>query len=421
MKQFIRNSILALVPYVTVAVICASLFGHFWFFLGFALFVFILIQLTQLYHFQKWCVDQSLSMPSLGFNQIWKNIYFLLETKTYRSKQTPELIIAQLQNTAPGDYGIVLLKDNKIVWFNEHAGSLLKLDADRDKDTPISHLLRVPIFIDTLNEKHYGKEIILEDRQPPLAIFLLPCGADHLAMLVRDLSYYIEAINTNQELTANLAHELRSPLTVIYGYLDILKNSEQKNKDDKLEKILDNMQVQVTRIKDLTDNILNIAYLENTELSDYNQSRVNVPEMLKSILASVKTNAHRCRFDLRVEDFCLRGNASELHSVFYNLIDNAKIHSQSEAIKIVWRREQKGAFFEVIDKGIGIAADYLPKLSRRFYKVDPARSNGEGNSGLGLAIVKHVLHRHQATLKIESEIGKGSRFICCFPLSRVIA
>ena len=421
MKQFIRNSILALAPYVTVAVICASLFGHFWFFLGFALFVFILIQLTQLYYFQKWCVDQSLSMPSLGFNRIWKNIYFLLETKTYRSKQTPKLTIDRLQNTAPGDYGIVLLKDNKIVWFNEHAGTLLKLDADRDNDTPISHLLRVPIFIDTLNEKHYGKEIILEDRQPPLAIFLLPCGTDHLCMLVRDISYYIEAINTNQELTANLTHELRSPLTVIYGYLDILKNSEQKNKDDKLEKILDNMQVQVTRIKDLTDNILNIAYLENTELSDYNQSRVNVPEMLKSILESVKTNAHRGRFDLRVEDFCLRGNASELHSVFYNLIDNAKIHSQSKAIKIVWRQEQKGACFEVVDKGIGIAADHLPKLSKRFYKVDPARSHGEGNSGLGLAIVKHVLHRHQATLKIESEIGKGSRFICCFPLSRVIA
>ena len=421
MKQFLRNSILALLPYISIAVICGLVFGHFIVFLLLAIIAFIISQLLQLYYLQKWCGDQSTPLPSVGLNRIWKNLYLLLETRIYDKQQTSEVDTDQLCSTAQGDYGIILLKENSIEWFNQQATVLLKLNADKDSGSDINHLLRSPIFMAALNAQHYGREIILEDRQPPLAICLLPYGAKHLCMVVRDLSRYKEATDTNRELIANIAHELRSPLTVIHGYVEMLKNIDMKTENEDLKQMLDNMQTQVMRMKELTDDTLNVAYLENTELRERDQSSVDVPAMLDSILNTVQIDAPSCRFNTQIEDFHLYGSSSELHSVFHNLIDNAKRHSQSAEIKIVWRRDEQGAYLEVIDSGIGIAADHLPKLSNRFYQVNPARSRAEMNTGLGLAIVKHVLHRHQATLEIESELGSGSIFRCCFPLARVKA
>ena len=420
MKRFIQNNVSALIPYVLLAVVCGIIFGYFLVFLLLAILAFIFTQLLQLYYLQKWCSDQSITVPSAGLNRIWKSVYTSLETRLSDRDAVPEVSVDELQNIEQSDYGLVLLEDNRIKWINKQAGALLQLNASRDIATDISHSLRYPSFIDALDKKCYGQEIILQDRQPPIAVCLLPYGSRYLCVLARDISHFIEIKNTNRELVANVAHELCSPLTVISGYLEILKENSEKTEDQALKKILDNMQRQVERMKVLADDTLNIVYLENTELKAQDQSSVDVPEMLESILESIKIVTEQIRFDTRIETFKLHGCASELYSVFYNLIDNAKEHSQSDDIKIIWQRDDRGAYFEVTDKGIGIATHHLPKLSKRFYRVDPARSGGKGNTGLGLSIVKHVLDRHQATLEIESEVGKGSTFRCRFPVSRVI-
>jgi len=412
-------------PYIAVALVCGLVFGHLVIFLLLAILAFTMSQLLQLYYLQKWCADQSSSqsspIPYTRLNRMWKNLYLLLDTRIYDKSPTSELTTDELRNTKQSDYGIILLKENKIEWFNEKAGALLKLNVDKDIGNDINYLLRTPIFIDELDKRHYAGEIILEDRQPPLAVFLLPYGAEYLCLIMRDISRYTEAIDTNRKLIANLAHELRSPLTVIHGYVEILKNTNTKIEDEDLKKILDNMQTQVIRMKELTDDTLNVAYLESTELSEQAQSRVDVPAMLQSILDTVKVAERPCRFNTRIDNFVLHGSASELHSVFSNLIDNATRHSQCAEITVVWRRDRQAAYFEVIDQGIGIAADHLPKLSKWFYRVSASRSDAQGNTGLGLSIVKHVLDRHQATLEIESALGKGSIFRCCFPLSRIRA
>ena len=416
MKRFIQNSLLILAPYLSVAVICGFVFENFLIPILLMLLAFIVTQLFQLYHFQKWCLDRSVIVSSVGLNRIWKNIYASLEKRLDDEPKPPAFPIDELQNLVQGDYGMVLLENKQIVWFNEQAGELLKLV---HQDIDISHALRFPSFLDALNEKHYGQEIILEDRQPPIAICLLPYGTRYLCMLVRDFSRFMEIKNTNRELIGNVAHELRSPLTVIHGYLEILKEKNEETKNDELKKILDNMQTQVDRMKILADDTLNLVYLEHTELRDQDQSYIDVPAILESILESLKLGAEQYRFDTQIELFKLYGNGSELHSVFYNLIDNAMCHSQSNEIKVVWQQDNQAAYFEVSDKGIGIDAYHLPKLSKRFYRVDQARSGVKENTGLGLSIVKHVLDRHQATLEIESEVAKGSTFRCRFPVSRI--
>jgi two-component system phosphate regulon sensor histidine kinase PhoR len=88
-------------------------------------------------------------------------------------------------------------------------------------------------------------------------------------------------------------------------------------------------------------------------------------------------------------------------------------------VQIRWWTDERGGHFSVTDTGIGIAPSHIPRLTERFYRVDPGRSRGTGGSGLGLAIVKHVLQRHGADLSIESEEGRGSKFTCHFPRERI--
>jgi two-component system phosphate regulon sensor histidine kinase PhoR len=122
-------------------------------------------------------------------------------------------------------------------------------------------------------------------------------------------------------------------------------------------------------------------------------------------------------------DACLVGDDSEILSAFSNLVDNAaKYTPASGKIRLVWRRESDGgARFIVEDTGPGIAAEHIPRLTERFYRVDEGRSREAGGSGLGLAIVKHVLQHHGATLEVASTPGAGSSFACVFPARRVLS
>jgi two-component system phosphate regulon sensor histidine kinase PhoR len=120
--------------------------------------------------------------------------------------------------------------------------------------------------------------------------------------------------------------------------------------------------------------------------------------------------------------FELLGAESEISSALANLVTNAIRYTPAGGeVRIAWHVGADGAEFSVTDSGIGIASEHIPRLTERFYRVDRGRSRETGGTGLGLAIVKHVLNRHQATLEIRSEAGKGSRFAAHFPARRVIS
>jgi two-component system phosphate regulon sensor histidine kinase PhoR len=118
----------------------------------------------------------------------------------------------------------------------------------------------------------------------------------------------------------------------------------------------------------------------------------------------------------------LLGDEAEILSAFSNLVDNAAKYTPAAGhIRLSWRVDDAGAGrFAVEDTGPGIAAEHLPRLTERFYRVDAGRSRDAGGSGLGLSIVKHVLQHHGATLEVQSTPGVGSRFTCVFPARRVI-
>ena len=129
---------------------------------------------------------------------------------------------------------------------------------------------------------------------------------------------------------------------------------------------------------------------------------------------------HEVTVQVDSEDWLL-GVESEVHSILSNLLSNAIKYTPAEGqVEMRWWTDREGAHISVRDTGVGIAAEHIPRLTERFYRVDSGRSREMGGSGLGLAIVKHALQRHDATLSVDSVEGCGSTFICHFPAHRIV-
>ncbi len=226
-----------------------------------------------------------------------------------------------------------------------------------------------------------------------------------------------------QDFVANVSHELRTPLTVIHGYLETLIDLNL-DETKPLRNIFLQMQQQTLRMENLIDELLLLSRLESQDDKNKTEKTVSVANLLMTICHEAKelsgdlNHLLQLNVDSTVE---LVANEDELRSLFSNIIFNAvKYTPKGGFIHIDWYSKNMQAYFRVSDSGIGIPAEHIPRLTERFYRVDPARSRNSGGTGLGLAIVKHVLIRHQATLNISSEVDKGSTFTCCFPAERTL-
>jgi two-component system phosphate regulon sensor histidine kinase PhoR len=244
-----------------------------------------------------------------------------------------------------------------------------------------------------------------------------------LASLPLEIVQHIQHLERmRQDFVANVSHELRTPLTVIHGYLETLL--DQTKPEDPLKKIFSQMQQQTLRMENLIENLLLLSQLETHEPELKMEKLVDVSNLLETIQQDAIALSGEANHSIKVEadaDLRLRAYPEELRSLFSNIIFNAVKYTPARGeILIEWHLKNNQAYFSVKDTGIGIAAEHIPRLTERFYRIDPARSRKSGGTGLGLAIAKHILMRHEAELKISSEPGKGSTFVCIFPKKRIV-
>jgi two-component system phosphate regulon sensor histidine kinase PhoR len=238
-------------------------------------------------------------------------------------------------------------------------------------------------------------------------------------LIVRDVTAEARLESMRRDFVANASHELRSPLTVVRGYLDTL--AEDTMLDEGWREPVREMQRQSERMLSIVQDLLELSRLEAGK-GEAEPEPVDVGGMLALIRREVLARPeHPATFDLELRsDSLLLGAESELHSTFHNLITNAVKYTPAEGrISVQYWTDAQGGHVAVADTGIGIPSEHIPRLTERFYRVDAGRSRKLGGSGLGLAIVKHALQRHAAMLEIVSEEGKGSTFTCHFPPARV--
>jgi two-component system phosphate regulon sensor histidine kinase PhoR len=384
-------------------------------------------QLVNLYRLDHWLRHRSVaSPPALG--GVWDDVITQV-MRLYRRKRHHKLsliaILKELrQSTAAMPDGVVVLNaDREIVWFNRMAIELLELRKRQDVGIRIENLVRQPAFTQYLGAGDFSAPVVIQTAAAPevwLSFHVLPYGAGQRLLLVRDVTRETRLAAMRKDFVANASHELRSPLTVISGYLETLSTDPALDAD--LAAPIAEMRRQADRMTAIVDDLLELSRLEADD-DEVEGDAVDVAAIVAMLRKDVLARPRRPA-DVRVTVEAgprLLGDEAEIHSAFSNLVDNAAKYTPPEgSLQLRWWTDADGGHFAVTDTGPGIPAEAIPRLTERFYRVDPGRSRATGGSGLGLAIVKHVLQRHGASLSIDSVEGRGSTFTCHFPPRRVI-
>ncbi len=221
-----------------------------------------------------------------------------------------------------------------------------------------------------------------------------------------------------RDFLANASHELRTPISAIIGFCETLLGSGKS--DVKIrEKFLKSIKGESTRMKSLVNDLLSLLSIERIEHS-YPRGKINVNELFGDLNQLIsKTSAYKknkIKFFKPSLNLDIPGEYNEIKQVMLNIIDNAlKYGLSNKEIEVKFRKKTDYIELEVTDYGQGIDRQNLPLLTNRFFRVDNSRSRNMDSTGLGLSIVKHIINRHNGTLKISSDIGKGSTFLVSLP------
>ncbi len=356
---------------------------------------------------------------------IWEQLgarFVLAREQSTREKRRYRSLLREIRKStdAMPDGAVVIDDNHEIVMCNRAAKLLAGFRPKKDRGQRIDHILRDPALAELLSAGDAERTIEIESPVRAgdwLNCRVVPYGASQKMVLLRDVTERLRLNKMRRDFVANASHELRSPLTVISGYLDSLADAEDLAE---WELPISQMQSQAERMKNIVSELLELSRLESAGRARMIEV-VDVAGLISSVRRSfegapgVPTIVVDTDKKLR-----LRGNSTQIESVISNLVSNAVRHTPAEGrVTVRWQAFKKGAALIVADTGEGIAAENIPRLTERFFRVDRGRSRDDGGVGLGLAIVKHILSRHDAALLISSVPGEGSEFRCNFPKERV--
>jgi two-component system, OmpR family, phosphate regulon sensor histidine kinase PhoR len=327
--------------------------------------------------------------------------------------------------------GVVLLDaQNRIEWCNQTAAQQLGLDAQRDVQQHVGNLVRNPDFANYLAEEDFSHDVIFPSatstaqRPVKMSAQLHRYSEDRKLLLTRDVTALEQADAMRRDFVANVSHEIRTPLTVLSGFVETLQNLPLD--EGQRGRYLALMAQQAQRMQSLVSDLLTLSKLEGNPLPSLQETTTisslftQCEEDARALSQGLNSTPHRLHFDAEVDSEVL-GVRGELLSAMGNLVNNAVRYTPpGGSIDVRWKllRDGRGEL-SVTDTGPGIAAEHIPRLTERFYRVDRSRSRESGGTGLGLAIAKHVVQRHGGELRIESVLGQGATFAFTLPAQRV--
>ena len=252
------------------------------------------------------------------------------------------------------------------------------------------------------------RELMLYDRAVSLVARPLTDGGAVLAMY--DLTPMRRLEQVRRDFVANVSHELRTPLTIVGGYAETLVDDGDMpvvSRQTFLQTILSNTR----RMQRIVDDLLDLSRIESGGWRP-NPVWCRIPDVVADVMLAVKAAAQPkdivVRADIAPDAERVFADPTALRQVLGNLVENAVRHTAAGTVKVVSRREGETLTLSVSDTGIGIAAEHLPRIFERFYRVDPARSREQGGTGLGLAIVRHLVEAHGGQVTAESSAGVGT-------------
>lgn len=397
-----------------------------------ALLLVGLYHINNLFKLVRWLrtpVDEAVPLPR-AFG-LWDYVFADVNRRARTASRQKERLSAALERFREASQampnGLLFLStSNTIEWVNRLGEQHFGLDRARDQGAPVTNIVRQPDFVRYLQEGHYEEPLVVTAGRPigrTLMVHVVPFSDDMRLLMSEDITQGERLEAMRRDFVANVSHEMRTPLTVVSGFLETVVDGLDDLEKDDIRHYLGLAAEQAGRMQRLIQDLLTLSALE-TGAPILHEEPVDVATLLKEIQQEaqvVSGGRHTISLDCSTHARLL-GNSKELYSALMNLAINAVRYTPAGGhIRLTWR--QRGAVVEymVEDDGIGIAPEHIPRLTERFYRVDRGRSRETGGTGLGLAIVKHVLSRHQGDLLIDSEPGRGSRFTACFPVRRLVA
>ncbi|WP_127960257.1 phosphate regulon sensor histidine kinase PhoR [Serratia microhaemolytica] len=369
-------------------------------------------------------VDRSMTPPTGRWS--WEPLFYGLnqmQQRNRRRRRELALLIKRFRSGAESlpDAVVITTLDGHIFWCNGLAQHLLGFRWPEDNGQHILNLLRYPEFSHYLQQQSFSKPLTLHLNNERFVEFrIMPYSEGQLLMVVRDVTQMRQLEGVRRNFLANVSHELRTPLTVLQGYLEMM--NDESISEPLCRKALATMQAQSKRMDSLINQLITLSRIEAAPTIDLSQ-QIDMPSILQQLqheAESLSAGQHLITFQVD-QQLKVFGNEDQLRSAVSNLVYNAINHTpEGTQIAVSWQQTPQGARFQVCDNGPGIAAEHLPRLTERFYRVDHARSRHTGGSGLGLAIVKHALSHHDARLDISSQPGGDTLFSFYIPSRLVV-
>lgn len=349
-------------------------------------------------------------------------IQAIINQQQLRKKQATNLArgFRDLLRALP-DAIVLINKEYTIEWLSDRAIQFLPLEK-ADVGNLITALVRKPDFSTFVQSKDYHSTLVVRvetDALRYLRAHKIVYNEQSDLLVFRDITRIYHMQQRQTSFIAHASHELNTPLTVIRGYSELAqKHMSEKKGQELLQKVID----ETARMASLTGNLLTLASLDQADSSSAGQwfDPVTIIESTSQKLLETASYKGRNVTINAEKNILLRARASDISTVFSNLIDNALKYSDTD-VDLSWQLADDGAGeFAVTDKGEGIDAIHIQRVSERFYRIPRDRNTTDpGGTGLGLSIVQSVLNRYHGDLLVESELGKGSRFSCIFPHSMV--
>lgn len=315
--------------------------------------------------------------------------------------------------------GMILLDNNcRIISINQAAQDILQTDQTcLGKD--MLQIIRNLSLNNWLEKGLQGRkqEGILQLDDSHYKVMVRPIQSEDkvtgLALLFFDVTEQLQAEQLRREFTANVSHELKTPLHLISGYSEMLASDVAAQKD--VPQFAEKIHSESQRMIQLVEDIIKLSHLDESE--ELAMEPVNLYQISEEVLESLSAKANERHINLHLlgDPAYITGNHALIHSLIYNLCDNAIIYNRDKGdVTVGITLNEDKIVLTVQDTGVGIAKDEQERIFERFYRVDKSRSKKLGGTGLGLSIVKHAVNQHHANIKVESQLGLGTKMTVTF-------
>lgn len=404
--------------------------GHWAISISIGLSLFIVWQLIQTARLREWLMldapTEQTPRLSGAADKIISQICAIKKQNSRQQEKLEELLRRFDAATRAMPDAMLIVSEQQIIdWANPAAKKLLGIDSVRDIGQRIDNIVRDPEITNYLTAADYKQPLEFSSARSAendLMLRVINYGEGHRLLVVHDHQDLLRLQQVRKSFISNASHEMRTPLTVIIGYLEALL--QRADAQDGLRQGIEGALDQSLRLKRLIEDLLSLSRLESLPLSKSKLVQVDITALIRESVELAKASKlyNGQAITLRLQsDVFVQGDQRELHSAVQNIVDNAvKYSAANTQIEIEWRSLNDGDGCLVIkDHGDGIDQSHIPRLTERFYRVDKGRARDKGGTGLGLSIVKHVMQRHGGDLVIASKPGVGTTVELRFPRDRI--